>query len=334
MQIEFIKGGSLTTIQDLGRHGYQQYGVIVSGAMDPVSLKIGNMLVQNSVNEGCLEMTLSGALLKVPAGLVFALTGADMGARLNGIPVPRYKPVCATQDAQLSFGFAKKGARAYMAVAGGFDVPIVMNSKSTYLRAKLGGYQGRALKDGDKLSLGALSPAQKALGDRLSRRAKQGAPFGAAPWSIDCDYIFEDAPIHVTEGLQYDWFTEKGISTFFSSDYTITANADRMGYRMEGPQLEFKEKKDLISEPINLGAIQVPPDGKPIILMADRQTTGGYPKIGQVMMSDIPHLAQLLPGKTIRFKKVTMEEAETSFIHEEEYLKMLADHIPQMERLL
>jgi antagonist of KipI len=334
MQIEFIKGGSLTTIQDLGRHGYQQFGVIVSGAMDPVSLKIGNMLVQNDLNEGCLEMTLSGALLKVPAGLVFALTGADMDARLNGTSVPCYKPIYVMEDAMLSFGFAKKGARAYMAVAGGFNVPLVMNSKSTYLRAKLGGYQGRALKSGDILGLGPLSPSQKALSARLSKRTQKGNPFGTSPWAVDCDYIFEDTPVHVTEGLQYNWFSEKGITTFFSSDYTITANADRMGYRMDGPQLEFKEKKDLISEPINLGAIQVPPDGKPIILMADRQTTGGYPKIGQIVMSDIPHLAQLLPGRSIRFKSVTMADAESSFMREEQYLGMLAKHIPQMEQSL
>ncbi len=334
MQIEVKKGGPLTTIQDAGRHGYQQYGVVVGGAMDPVSLRIGNMLVQNPQGEGALEMTVSGPFLKVPAGLVFAITGADMGPKLGGKPVPLWKPVYVAKDTTLSFGFASKGARAYLTVAGGFDVPVVMNSKSTYLRAAMGGYKGRLLESGDLLTTGTLTPSQEALRDRLAARVRGNDAFAAAPWSIDCGYIFEDAPIHVTQGLQYDWFSAKGLETFLSSPYTISANSDRMGYRTDGPAIEIREKRDLISEPINLGAIQVPPDGKPIILMADRQTTGGYPKIGQVIQTDIPRLAQRLPGRIIHFEEVTIGEAEASYAHQEEYLEMLAAHIPEMEKRL
>ena len=163
MNILVKKGGPLTTLQDLGRYGYQKYGVLVSGAMDSLSLELGNLLVQNKPGEGALEMTMGGPVLKLPAGLVFALTGADLQAKLGGVPVPMNRAIYVKEDSTLLFGMAKTGTRGYLTVAGGFDVPLVMGSKSTYLRAKLGGVGGAPLKDGEELAVGALMESQKAF---------------------------------------------------------------------------------------------------------------------------------------------------------------------------
>lgn len=331
MDIVIQNGGPLTTLQDTGRIGYQQYGVVVSGAMDSFSLRLANILVGNHPQEGALEMTMAGPSLKIPKGLVFALTGADMGARLNGIPVPRNRPVYARTDALLRFGFASRGARAYLAVAGGFDVPPVMNSKSTYLRAQMGGWKGRALKGGDQLPLGTPSKKQQAIITRLAGMPSRNGVFSTVPWGAKTDFIFEEAPIRVTSGLQYDWFTKGSLDGFFSTPFRITTNSDRMGYRLQGAPLAFREKRDLISEPINLGAIQVPPDGQPIILMADRQTTGGYPKIAQVILADLPRLAQMKPGQSLSFQLVTLNEAERSYEKAETFLEALQQEIEKRE---
>jgi antagonist of KipI len=329
MKILVKKGGPLTTLQDLGRYGYQKFGVLVSGAMDDVSLRLANLLVQNNPGEGALEMTMSGPLLVLPAGLTFALTGADMKATLDGKPVPTYRPVYVRRKATLAFGFAQTGCRAYLAVAGGFDVPPVMESKSTYLRAKIGGVEGRALKAGDELAIGTIDPHQAAFVGRMERSAKGDAPFVTVPWSIDGRFVFNKGPIRVTEGLQYDWFKEESLKAFVTDSYTITTQADRMGYRLDGTKLEFKEKRDLISEPVTFGAIQVPADGKPIILMADRQTTGGYAKIGQVILVDLPRLAQLRPGDSIHFEWTTLTEAEQKYAKQEGYMGALKDSLAE-----
>lgn len=327
MRILVKKGGPLTTLQDLGRYGYQKFGVLVSGAMDDVSLRLSNLLVQNDPGEGALEMTMSGPVLVLPAGLVFALTGADMKVTLGGKPVPRYRPIYVRKEAILTFGFAQTGSRAYLSVAGGFDVPQVMESKSTYLRAKIGGVKGRPIDKGDELPIGTIGPHQAAFVGRMERSAKEGDSFVTVPWSIDGSFVFAKGPIRIMEGLQYDWFTEESQRTFVTEPYTITMQADRMGYRLEGVKLTFREKRDLISEPVTFGAIQVPADGNPIILMADRQTTGGYAKIGQVALVDLPRLAQMRPGDKICFAWTTLTEAEKSYAKQETYLAALKDSL-------
>lgn len=316
MKIQVKKGGPLTTLQDLGRNGYQKYGVIVSGAMDRVSLRLGNLLVGNKEGEGALEMTLSGPALKVPAGLVFAITGADLQAKLGSSPVPRNRAIYVKQDGLLTFGFAREGCRGYLTVAGGFAVPEVMGSKSTYLRAKLGGVEGRPLQTGDELETGALDEAQEALSQKLAKLP--GKDFSSFGWSIPETALLSSAPIRVAEGLQYDWFKDESVRTFFTTGYTITPEADRMGYRMDGEKLEYKEEgKQLISEPVTFGSIQVPADGKPIVLMADCQTTGGYPKIGQVIQADLPRLGQMKPGQRVYFQLVNLAEAEKALARQE-----------------
>ena len=254
--------------------------------------------------------------------MVFALTGADLGAKLGGKPVPRNRAVYVSEDSTLSFGFAAEGARGYLTVAGGFDVPVVMDSKSTYLRAKIGGVNGGPLQDGTELSTGELSPEQENLVAALSRQS--GKPFASMGWSVPNEDLFSTEPIRVTEGLQTEWFTQDTLHTFFTSPYTITPQSDRMGYRLSGAALPYKDTSlELISEPVSFGSIQVPADGNPIILMADRQTTGGYAKIGQVIQADLPWLAQMKPGGTIYFAPVSLTQAENALAKQEAFLEQV-----------
>lgn len=319
MKIIVKKGGPLTTLQDTGRYGFQKYGVLVSGAMDLFSLKLGNILVGNKESEGALEMTISGPFLKLPAGLFFALTGADLGAKLGGKPVPLNRAVYVKEDSALSFGFAAKGARGYLTVAGGFAVPEVMNSKSTYLRAKIGGVGGAPLADGTELETGDLTAEQEKLAAALAGLG--GKPFSTLGWSVGTESLFAGEPIRVTQGLQADWFSNATLHAFFRSGYTITAQSDRMGYRLSGTPLPYKDSSlEMISEPVTFGSIQVPADGNPIILMADRQTTGGYAKIGQVIQADLSRLAQMKPGQTIYFQPVTLTQAEEALARQADFL--------------
>ena len=319
MKIIVKKGGPLTTLQDTGRYGFQKYGVLVSGAMDLFSLKLGNILVGNKESEGALEMTMSGPFLKLPAGLVFALTGADLGAKLGGKPVTLNRAVYVKEDSALSFGFATKGARGYLTVAGGFAVPEVMNSKSTYLRAKIGGVGGAPLADGTELETGDLTAEQEKLAAALAGLG--GKPFSTLGWSVGTESLFAGEPIRVTQGLQADWFSNATLHAFFRSGYTITAQSDRMGYRLSGTPLPYKDSSlEMISEPVTFGSIQVPADGNPIILMADRQTTGGYAKIGQVIQADLSRLAQMKPGQTIYFQPVTLTQAEEALARQADFL--------------
>ena len=319
MKIIVKKGGPLTTLQDTGRYGFQKYGVLVSGAMDLFSLKLGNILVGNKESEGALEMTMSGPFLKLPAGLVFALTGADLGAKLGSKPVPLNRAVYVKEDSALSFGFAAKGVRGYLTVAGGFAVPEVMNSKSTYLRAKIGGVGGAPLADGTELETGDLTAEQEKLAAALAGLG--GKPFSTLGWSVGTESLFAGEPIRVTQGLQADWFSNATLHAFFRSGYTITAQSDRMGYRLSGTPLPYKDSSlEMISEPVTFGSIQVPADGNPIILMADRQTTGGYAKIGQVIQADLSRLAQMKPGQTIYFQPVTLTQAEEALARQADFL--------------
>lgn len=319
MKIIVKKGGPLTTLQDTGRYGFQKYGVLVSGAMDLFSLKLGNILVGNKESEGALEMTMSGPFLKLPAGLVFALTGADLGAKIGGKPVPLNRAVYVKEDSALSFGFAAKGVRGYLTVAGGFAVPEVMNSKSTYLRAKIGGVGGAPLADGTELETGDLTAEQEKLAAALAGLG--GKPFSTLGWSVGTESLFAGEPIRVTQGLQADWFSNATLHAFFRSGYTITAQSDRMGYRLSGTPLPYKDSSlEMISEPVTFGSIQVPADGNPIILMADRQTTGGYAKIGQVIQADLSRLAQMKPGQTIYFQPVTLTQAEEALARQADFL--------------
>ena len=290
---EVIQPGLLTTVQDMGRYGYQQYGVPVSGAIDNYALRAANLLVGNHEGEACLEITLLGLKLRVLANTVVAITGADLNPILNNGSLPMWEAVIAGSGDTISFSRPRRGCRSYLAVAGGIDVPKVMGSSSTYVKSRLGGFEGRPLRAGDRLKSGKARPAI------LRRR-------------LPPQYLpeYRNAnELRVILGPQDDRFTEEGIHTFLSSEYTISTESDRVGYRLQGPRIEHKAGADIISDGIPLGAVQVPGDGLPIILLVDRQTTGGYTKIATVITADIPKLAQSGPGDTVRFRQITEEAA-------------------------
>lgn len=325
MSIKVNRPGLLTSIQDLGRYGFQKYGVIVSGAMDATSLRIANLLVGNPEGEAAIEITLMGASFLVEEDLLIAITGGDLSPAIGEEPVPLWRPVYVKKGSVLTFRACRSGCRAYVAVAGGFAVDEVMNSKSTYLRGEIGGYKGRALKTGDMLSCHKMQERAICLFQRLKKRAGSHS-FAAANWYVNASQfviISKDPIIRVIRGGEFDRFTPLSQKQFFEQDFHITPKSDRMGYRIEGPALQSDDSFELISEAVSHGTIQVPKDGNPIILLADRQTTGGYPKIAQVATVDLPLIAQLKPGEKIRFKEITLEEAEQLYLEQEQELEQL-----------
>jgi len=308
---EVVQPGLLATVQDKGRYGYQQYGVPVSGAMDSYALMVANLLVGNSEGDACLEITVLGPRLRIIGDTLIAITGADLSPALNNNPLPMWEAVKVCYGDTISFGHPKRGCRSYLAVAGGIDVPEVMGSRSTYIKSRLGGLEGRSLRPGDRLRSGAT---------RVEFSARK----------LPSQYIFEykaENELRVILGPQDDYFTERGIQTFLHSEYRISVQADRMGYRLEGPPIEHKAGADIVSDGVPPGAVQVPGDGLPIILLADRQTTGGYVKIATVSTIDLSKLAQAKPGDRVRFLRVTEEEAYQLLIEYDRIIDALKQHI-------
>ena len=331
MSIRVIRPGLLTTIQDQGRYGLQQFGVIVSGAMDPLALRIGNLLVGNEQHEAVLEITLSGPELVFEEETLIAITGADLSAVIDGQAVPLWRPILVRQGSRLEFGSPGRGCRAYLSVAGGVDVPLVMQSRSTYLRAQLGGFEGRPLQSGDLLNPRSASPSVSQRIKRMSERDSERL-FVATDWFAGSDLAEygDDPTIRVMSGGQSDWFDDESCEAFVSEPFSITRQSDRMGYRLAGPTLRFIQPRELISEAVTVGTVQVPPEGQPIILMADRPTTGGYAKIAQVATVDIPVLAQLKPGAKIRFLMISVDEAQELYRSREAMIRRLGCGIAQM----
>lgn len=292
-QFKVVDAGFMTTVQDLGRYGYQQYGVSVSGAMDHVAARLSNILVGNDENEGLLEATMIGPKIEFLDDAVIAITGGNLQPTINGVHTDLNKSIAVNKGDILAFKGMKKGLRSYIAFAGGIDVPVVMGSKSTFLKAQFGGYDGRALKSGDILKTGIVH--SNVTGREIAENFY--------------DYGSGKVELRVVLGPQDDAFTEVGIETFFNSEFYVTNNCDRMGYTLAGKKVSHKDGADIISDGISMGAVQVPSSGTPIIMMADRQTTGGYTKIANVITADLPKLAQAKPGDVIIFKKSTIEEA-------------------------
>lgn len=314
--ITILQPGLLTTIQDLGRWGFQSIGMPVAGVMDEYATRVGNLLLGNAENTPVLEITLLGPVLRFEQHTLFAITGGDFQPRLNEQPITNWTVYPAQAQDVLSFAGLRSGCRAYLAVAGGFCVEQVMGSASTYLRGKLGGYHGRALKAGDVLMIGTTS-----------------ANGTFAPFALPAEYWPEDRDtLRVILGPQDDAFTAQGLATFFSSEYTITNEADRMGYRLDGPKIEHVRGADIISDGITLGAIQVPAHGTPIIMLADRQTTGGYAKIANVITVDMPAIAQKKPGDRIRFEQVSVQEAQGLYRQRQARLKQLQQFLERQRR--
>ncbi len=311
MTLRVIRPGLLTTVQDPGRWGRQQYGVVVGGAMDRVALRLANLLVGNAEHDAALEVTLTGPELEFQDDALIALCGADLSPTVDGAPVPTWRPVVIRAGSILAFGKPVAGCRAYLALAGGLDTPLVLGSRGTYLRAGIGGYEGRALKAGDVLH---TRPASNAAVARLHRLlAERGERRWSAPrWFVGAglaDYAANPI-LRVMRGSELDWLAPESREQLFSAEFTVTEQSDRMGYRLRGPKLTFPAPRELLSEAVCPGTIQVPPEGQPIVLMADCATTGGYPKAAHVASVDLPVLAQLRPGAKLRFQSITIEEAQ------------------------
>ncbi|MDR1734334.1 MAG: biotin-dependent carboxyltransferase family protein [Oscillospiraceae bacterium] len=295
--ITVLAPGLLTTLQDAGRYGYQASGFSPAGAMDYPAMRTANLLVGNSPDMPVLEMTLAGLSCEFNCDCVFAMTGARMDAKLNGRPCKRYRTQRAAEGDVLTVGSALLGCRGYLAIGGGFDVSPVMGSCATSLKFGLGGFDGKKLSAGDVLKLQTPGvPYRK-------RTAK-------VPWHLRKDRsYFGDIHIRCVLGPQEEAFTAEGLRTFLSAPYKVTPASDRMGIKLEGAQIEAKDGYDIISDGIAMGCVQVPASGMPIVMMADRQTTGGYTKIATVITPDLHHLAQLKPGDTVTFHAVSADEA-------------------------
>jgi len=320
MSIRVLKPGPLSSLQDLGRHGYQRFGVIVGGVMDEWSHRVANLLVGNPQPEATLEITLMGPSLVFERAALIAIAGADLSARIGEAPLPQGVPVLVREGSQLDFGRRASGCRAYLAVHGGYAVPPVMGSRSTYLRAGFGGLEGRALRKGDLLPVGGGDPRSvfPALAGRLDAHA---APFGAFDGG-EFEPVAHPASarerIRFVAGQQWDAFTEEARERFLAGAFRVNSNSDRMGYRLDGPGLALRAPLEMISEGVAFGTVQVPPDGNPIVLMADRQTTGGYPKIAAVASVDLPLIAQAVPQQELRFERIGLDDAQRLYIERED----------------
>ncbi len=298
--LRVVEAGPLTTVQDLGRYGYQSRGVPVAGAMDPFALRLLNRLLGNPDGAAALEATLVGPTVDVEAegGLLVAVGGAECQATADGVPVAPYRATWLPSGSRLVVGPARNGLRPILAVAGGIDVPLVLGSRSTFLRGAFGGFGGRALAPGDRVPVGP--PGEP---EALPGRDGLAIPPAARP-------ALEPAvTLRVVLGPQADRFTDEAIETLRREPFRLSAESDRMGARLAGPCLAHRRGADIVSDGTTAGSIQVPESGQPIVLLADRQTTGGYTKIGTVVSADLPRLAQLVPGGEVRFEVVDLAAA-------------------------
>ena len=302
-----IKPGLFTTVQDLGRHGFQKFGVPISGAMDKYAFACANLLVGNQINDACLEITLLGPELDVLNKAQIAVAGADFSLSLNGNFVPMWQTINVEKgDAFAFLGSPRGGCRAYLAVRGGIDVPLVLGSRSTYVRGGFGGYEGRRLKPGDLIQ--AFTPEQFLEDKRIM------------PSELTPRYEKEFS-VNVVLGPQEDIFTPKSVEVFLSNVYTVTPESDRMGYRLDGVSIERKSMAELVTDALMQGSVQVPGNGKPIVLMTDAQTSGGYPKIATVTTPGVSRLAQARPNDKVHFNRISLAEAHVQYV---EFCRVLA----------
>ena len=319
MTATILRPGFLTTVQDLGRPGFRQSGVTSGGAVDSHALRVANLLVGNNESDAGLEITLWGLRIRFSDDRCIAWCGGAFEVTANGEFVPAGRACVLRAGDELSFGGAVPGCRAWLAVSGGIDVPFVLGSRSTDLRGGFGGLGGRALREGDVLSLGEHSAGARELIVRLhnSLSADWGAP---SEWALPVPLIGEHI-LRVVRGSDWTRVSAAALENFLGKPFTVSPDSDRMGARLHGPDLELTDKDlDLISEAVTPGTIQIPQGGQPILLLADCQTIGGYPKLAHVITVDLPLAAQLRPGDRVRFNEVPLAEAHRRLIQRDEDL--------------
>lgn len=302
MALKIINPGLFTTVQDLGRYGYESYGFTPAGVMDYESYYLANALLGNDYNCGVLELTLYGLTFEVLHSTSMGSAGAEMELTINEEPFDTGTAVDLVKGDIVKFGGVKRGARTYIAFSGGLDLPKELGSYSTHTRSKMGGYKGRVLKAGDILLV-------------KGKTVEHNFP-------VITKGLTEDTEIRFIPGQQHDRFDSVNKRIFTESEYTLTKDSDRMGCRLEGPAVESADDDDILSEPTQFGSIQVPKNGQPIVLLADRQTAGGYKKIGTVAKVDLPKIAQKKPGEKITFTEVSVDEASQLY---KDSLKALTD---------
>ncbi len=302
--LQVLEPGALTTVQDRGRSGWARYGIPESGPMDRAAFTAANRLVGNGPDAGALEITLTGPLLWAGHDMLIAICGADFQVWIGGVAAPGWYSVFVRGGSLIRFGVRRAGARAYLAVAGGIVVPSFLNSVSTFLSGRFGGLKGRALQTGDQLETGV---------DPLRRRAHELWADAGERWPETRRPAYSGTPeLRILLGPQASYFASDAVQGFLDAPYRLSHASDRMGIRLEGPVVRHSGPTGIVSDGVLTGSIQIPPDGHPIVMMVDHQTTGGYPKIATVIQADLPLLAQCLPGDSIRFRAVTLAEARAA----------------------
>jgi antagonist of KipI len=307
--IAVVKRGLLSTVQDAGRPGYRASGLPAAGAMDRLALAAANVLAGNPPGAAALEVTLAGGAYRFEIPVLAALAGADLSATLDGAALPPWGAFRAPAGAVLAFGAPRSGVRAYLAVRGGLAVPAVLGSRATYTRAKVGGLEGRALAAGDRLPLG---------------RARGAAPAPATPAPEEVPPCGGGATVRVLLGPQRDRFGEAGVAAFLATPWRVMPENDRMGYRLDGPAVPLVEGADVLTDPVLPGAVQIPGSGRPIVMMVDAQTTGGYAKIATVIGPDLRLVAQARSGDVLRFAACSQEEAVAALRAERDFIARIA----------
>jgi antagonist of KipI len=306
--LRILGAGLQTTVQDLGRPTHMRQAIPAGGAMDRAACRVANLLVGNGDDAAVLEATLIGPAIEFAAPTLFTITGGNLSPTLDEQPIPNWRPILAPAGSVLRFGRANVGCRAYIAFAGGIDVPVIFGSRSTYLRASFGGFDGRALRADDVLPLGAPQRLANAIASSLS---------GAARWSAGATirpHYSSEPTVRLLEGTHTGLLNEQSSRALFEARFRVSSSSDRMGYRLEGETLSLARPAELLSEAVAFGTMQLPPGGSPIVLMADRQTTGGYPRIGEVASVDLPLIAQLKPGDFVSFRPVSLRDAQAEYL--------------------
>jgi len=313
--ISVLKPGLLTTVQDLGRSGYQQYGIVVGGALDAFAARVANLIAGNDDNAAVLELAQTGPELLCEQETLVAWCGADFAPQIGGESLPRERAVRVAAGETITFGLARSGLRAWLAFAGGIDVPQVLGSRSTYRRAGLGGHEGRPLATGDNLKLAAPGGGSEKILDMLRAAGRR-----ATAWSVRPETLGRPAAMGILRamrGPEWAWFTPEAQRAFFSTHWVATKEADRMGVRLEGPELALVEPREMISSGVNTGVVQVPAAGQPIVLLPSRQSVGGYPRLAAVVAADVGRCSQLRPGDRVQFQEITLVAAHELYLARE-----------------
>jgi len=319
-RIHIIRSGLCSTVQDRGRTGFRHIGVPLGGAMDSMAHELANRLVGNSIDAATIEMTLTGDEIEFTHDTLIAITGADMAPTLHDNSelsqhVAQHCPVVIPAGSCIRFQSARRGCRCYLAIAGDIDVPVVLGSRSTALRAAFGGQCGRMLTAGDELALGTPSDAGRQVFERLSADQSRNGRHTQSNWFVrPIDLPNPDtATLRIVAGTHTSWLSSSGLDRLRDSAFRVSSQSDRMGYRLTDQRLELERREEMLSEGVIAGTVQLPPDGNPILLMADCAPTGGYPRIGHVISADLGIVAQLRPGQAVRFAIVTLDEAQAFF---------------------